>query len=581
MINEGGTVRYVSLSTTRTVALGMLIVLLFLAFCATGLEGFDLIPRWLGFVIRAGLFLAALATGCMLQKTIQPGSRRSDLELQAKHETSQREPVESSENLQKLQERCEQLARGSNECTWDWDLVNNKIVYSGQSDQQPSFALGKLDIGRRLVEQVYPYDIGRVMAAAHAHLQRKAPYDIEYRVRQKNGDFKWIRSRGQAVWDERGRPIRFRGSYSDVTSHVDSDELLKESEIRFRQMAENINEIFWITDARGATPVYVSPAYERIFGRTVESLFRNPHVFFEATHPDDRDGLAQVIRKQRTVEQPCEIEYRIMRPNGEVRWLWARLCSMVDANGKIYGLCGVTNDITDRKESEKRVSEFYSTVSHELRTPLTSIRGALGLIQGGLAGEVSAKASSLVKMAGVECDRLIRLINDILDIRKIAAGMLELRWQSVAAESLVRESVENLRGMSQAAGVRLVSQIIASGEIECDKDRLIQVLTNLISNAIKFSKEGTEVNVLLERVAPDSFRFAVKDQGCGIPKKELARLFGMFQQVDSSDSREKGGTGLGLAISKAIIEQHGGQIGVVSEVGVGSEFWFELGVRRH
>jgi len=233
------------------------------------------------------------------------------------------------------------------------------------------------------------------------------------------------------------RQLRLSFAHEEVAERIKTGELLKQSESRFQQMAANINDIFWITDARGASPVYVSPAYERIFGRTVESLFRNPHDFFDAAHPDDRNRLAEVIRKQRTVDYSCEIEYRIVRPDGEVRWLWARLCSMLDENGTVSGLCGVTNDITERKEAEKRVSEFYSTVSHELRTPLTSIRGALGLIEGGLAGEISEKGAKLIKMARGESDRLIRLINDILDIRKIGAGMLELKYVSLPAEALV------------------------------------------------------------------------------------------------------------------------------------------------
>jgi PAS domain S-box-containing protein len=374
------------------------------------------------------------------------------------------------------------------------------------------------------------------------------------------------------------RQFRSAFTHAEVAERVKTDELLKQSENRFHQMAENINDIFWITDVRGASPVYVSPAYERIFGRTVESLFCNPHEFFNATHPDDRNKLAEVIRKQRTVDYSCEIEYRIVRPDGEVRWLWARLCSMVDEKGNITGLCGVTNDITERKEGEKRVSEFYSTVSHELRTPLTSIRGALGLIEGGLAGEISEKASKLIKIARGESDRLIRLINDILDIRKIDAGMLELKYDSIPAETLLQQSVDALEGTAEEAGVLLVSQVDATGLLNCDRDRIFQVLTNLISNAIKFSKRDSEVLVVLKPGNGNNFRFEVIDQGIGISLPDVQKLFVMFQQLDSSDSREKGGTGLGLAISKAIVEHHAGQIGVESEPGVGSKFWFEIPV---
>jgi len=353
-------------------------------------------------------------------------------------------------------------------------------------------------------------------------------------------------------------------------------QLLKQSEFLFQQMAENISDIFWVTDAKGAIPIYVSPAYEKVFGRTLDNLYSNPKEFFLAAHPDDRCRLADVIRKQRLVSYSCEIEYRIVRPDGEERWLWARLSSMFDEHGKLTGLCGVTNDITERKEAEKRVSEFYSTVSHELRTPLTSIRGALGLIEGGLAGEISEKGATLIKIARTESDRLIRLINDILDIRKIQAGMLELKKQRIAAEALIMQTVDSLQGIADEGQIVLETRIDSTGFINCDRDRIVQVLNNLISNAIKFSQAHSKVLVVLKDGEPDNLRIEVIDHGMGISTKNLQKLFVMFQQLDSSDSREKGGTGLGLAISKAIIETHSGQIGVESELGVGSKFWFEL-----
>jgi len=356
-------------------------------------------------------------------------------------------------------------------------------------------------------------------------------------------------------------------------------EARKRAERSFHQMAENIKEIFWITNAQGNTPLYVSPAYEQIFGRTVESLFARPQEFFEATHEDDRARLAETIRHQRKAQGSCEIEYRIRRPNGEIRWLWARLSSIVDETGAVSQLCGATNDISERKEAETRVDEFYSTVSHELRTPLTSIRASLGLIEGGKAGELPAKAMQFIKIGRVEADRLIRLINDILDIKKIEAGRLELNKVAIDPRKLVSRTLDAIGPMAKEAGVTLDSRIKTRDQIYGDFERIMQVLTNLVSNAIKFSPEDSKVTVTVES-KQDSVRFGIKDEGSGIPADQIKQLFGKFKQLDSSDSRNKGGTGLGLAISKSIVEQHSGEIGVDSEVGKGSVFWFELPIDR-
>jgi signal transduction histidine kinase len=239
----------------------------------------------------------------------------------------------------------------------------------------------------------------------------------------------------------------------------------------------------------------------------------------------------------------------------------------------------IIRDITDRKEVERRVSEFYSMVSHELRTPLTSIRGALGLMEGGLAGELSTKASQLVKVARAESERLIRLINDILDIRRLEAGKLELKLAGVEAGKLVKSTAEAIAGMASEAGIEIDTQIIDGLTIVCDRDRISQVLTNLIANAIKFSETGSHVSIRLEKKAGNWLRFSVVDEGPGIAEDQMHKLFGKFQQLNSTDGRPKGGSGLGLAITKAIIEEHGGKIGVDTEVGHGSTFWFELAIK--
>ena len=245
---------------------------------------------------------------------------------------------------------------------------------------------------------------------------------------------------------------------------------------------------------------------------------------------------------------------------------------------KMHGtqmLTAILRDITERKQMEERVSDFYSMVSHELRTPITSIKGSLSLMAEGFAGDLPSLAKELVQIAGDESDRLIRLINDILDIRKIAEGKLKLRISVNDIDELVETSIDALKGFAEHENVTLVKEVPTTKRIDCDRDRIIQVLANLISNAVKFSSSGANVIVRAGH-NEDIIRISVTDNGNGIPEGELKKLFMPFQQLDCSSTRPKGGTGLGLAISKAIVREHGGEIGVESEVGTGTTFWFEI-----
>ncbi|WP_434301509.1 ATP-binding protein [Corallococcus exiguus] len=237
-------------------------------------------------------------------------------------------------------------------------------------------------------------------------------------------------------------------------------------------------------------------------------------------------------------------------------------------------------DLTERKAVERMKNEFVSTVSHELRTPLTSIRGSLGLLENGIVGELPSQALDMVRIARTNTERLIRLINDILDLEKMESGMLELKLQPQTAQDLVEATLAGVQGMAEAAHVTLRSDVEGAPQVKGDRDRLIQVLTNLVSNAIKFSPQGASVVVAAGFTVDGRVRFSVTDQGSGIPEEKLPRLFGRFQQLDASDTRSKGGTGLGLAISQAIVEQHGGRIEVSSPPGQGATFHFTLEALR-
>lgn len=258
-----------------------------------------------------------------------------------------------------------------------------------------------------------------------------------------------------------------------------------------------------------------------------------------------------------TGERPCDKELRIL------------------ASGPDEVLA-LVRDITDRKQSERAKDEFVATVSHELRTPLTSIRGSLGLLEHGVAGELAPEAAELVRLARSNADRLIAVISDILDLEKSSAGKLALSLAPHSPGRLVETALGAIRGMADEAGVELAAEVRARSPVRADEGRIIQVLNNLLSNAIKYSPRGARVTVSAGPGAPGRTRFAVRDRGPGIATEHHARIFGRFQQVDASDSRERGGTGLGLAIVKRMVEEHGGEVGLDSAPGRGSTFWFEL-----
>jgi signal transduction histidine kinase/CheY-like chemotaxis protein len=242
--------------------------------------------------------------------------------------------------------------------------------------------------------------------------------------------------------------------------------------------------------------------------------------------------------------------------------------------GQITGAVVTFRDVTERREVDRLKDEFVSVVSHELRTPLTSIRGSLGLLAAGKLGEVPEKGRRMLEIAVQNTDRLVRLINDILDIERIESGRVTMELRATDAADLAHQAVDVMQAMAEKAGVRLYAWADRQ-PMEADPDRILQVLTNLLSNAIKFSPPDAEVSVTVIRDGPDVV-FRVKDHGRGIPADRLESIFERFQQVDSSDARDKGGTGRGLAICRSIIQQHGGRIWVESVPGEGSTFTFTL-----
>lgn len=230
---------------------------------------------------------------------------------------------------------------------------------------------------------------------------------------------------------------------------------------------------------------------------------------------------------------------------------------------------------SDFQSLDAAKSEFLNIASHELRTPMTSIKGSLSLLSNQIFGALDNESLKLVKIAESETDRLIRLINDLLDLAKIEARKVPLQKKWTTIESVVTKSVEGLRGLEQAAQVQICVDPLPLVELQIDSDRIHQVITNLLSNAIKFSATNSQVRVHC-RVGEEGLLLEVSDQGRGIAPQDLERIFQKFRQATTAESPLVKGTGLGLTIAKALIEEHGGTIGVRSRPQVGSTFYFHL-----
>jgi PAS domain S-box-containing protein len=313
----------------------------------------------------------------------------------------------------------------------------------------------------------------------------------------------------------------------------------------------------------------VNPSFLRMSGYALAEVIGHTaaELNLGIVQEDYAQAVQLMVKTGALHNQECEFRTK----TGESKTILLSV-EMIDLAG-VQCTLNIINDITERKRLE---NEFISLVSHELRTPLTSLLGSLDLLNAGRLGSLNEQGQQILSIAVTNTERLMRLINDILDIERMKSGKIALQKVKCNAASLLTQAVEAMQAMAEQAQVQLINQPLTV-ELWADPDRIVQTLTNLLSNAIKFSEPGSTVWIGNELTASESrLLITVKDQGRGIPADKLQLIFERFQQVDVSDSRKKGGTGLGLAICRSIVEQHDGKIWVESTLGEGSTFYITL-----
>ena len=334
-------------------------------------------------------------------------------------------------------------------------------------------------------------------------------------------------------------------------------------------------------------------AAERILGYRADEIVgkANPTIAHEQEELERRAKLLtrelktkvepgfQVLAAKAFMGNADESEWTYVRKDGSHLPALISVTPLRGPNHEVEGFVVIGQDITERKKIERMKDEFISTVSHELRTPLTAIIGSLGLVRNGIAGELSEKGLSMIDIAVNNSNRLMRLINDILDIEKIESSETKFHKEVLDTQMLVDDAVDVNLAYSEQYGVAFeIGKRIPGVLVDACRDMLMQVLTNLLSNAAKFAPSGSRVTVDVSR-HDGAVRVSVTDRGPGIPDEFHDRVFEKFAQVDSSDTRQKGGTGLGLSISKAIMDKHDGRIWFETKLGKGTIFHFELSER--
>ena len=422
--------------------------------------------------------------------------------------------------------------------------------------------------------------------------------------------------------EERTRELR-----EEFAQRERAETALRRSEEQFRQLAENINQVFWIVEGEDNHLLYVSPAFDDIWGRPRQEILHDSAIWLLGIHPDDRELV------QRRLYPPLqhEIEYRIVRPDGSVRWIWDRAFPILDSSGKAIRIVGLAEDITERKEAEEVIrrsrdelemrveertveltavnralraenaerkraeeqlkrardaaetanrakSEFLANMSHEIRTPMN---GIMGMIDLAILTEIGGEQREYLDLAKQSAESLLQILNDILDCSKMDAQKLRLDPVEFDFRDSLKQILRPLQFRAERGDLQLCSQVAPEvpGLVVGDPGRLGQIITNLVGNAIKFTETGTiTVTADAASLSPDqvSLHVAVQDTGIGIPAEKQALIFEAFQQADGSTTRKYGGTGLGLTISSRLVEMMGGRVWLESRQGHGSTFHFTV-----
>lgn len=491
-----------------------------------------------------------------------------------------------------LESRFNLVVSGSKAGVYDWDIVQDRVFWSDR--MKAILGAGSYlfsDASQFFWQRVHPDDIDAVRDALQGHLEHCWPFDVECRVQTDAQYYVWVNITGQAVWGKEGQALRLAGSVVDITDRKRTEVELQEREKLIEAILDALPLSVYVKDAHGCMRFFNEEMEKNSGIAREKAIGRTDFELFDAARAHKMMVEDMLVKKK---EEPLLTEESLDVNHKHVWWLSGKkVLHYTPLNHASEDwILGFALDITARKQSEldmmaakdeaehaaRAKGEFLSTMSHEIRTPLNSVIGTAGLLLDCHLDDEQQRYVSLIKQSG---EHLLGLINDILDFSKLDAGKMLVDNHPYLVQEQFTLIATILSEQAKHKGLQLKTFVGADvpPSLLGDAHKIRQVLLNLASNAIKFTQEGeVHIKVIVATQESEQRRliFSVEDTGIGIPEGKIGLLFGEFSQVDASTTRKFGGTGLGLAISKKLVELMGGQIGVQSQEGVGSRFWFAL-----
>ena len=504
------------------------------------------------------------------------------------------ERLRAEEELRASEERFRIAAETANDVVYDWDLKQD-VQWLGDIDDMLGYAPGEFP--RTLdgwAASVHPEDLERTMAQIQAHLENRAPYATEYRVRRKDGVYRWWTARGAAARTPDGKPLRLIGSVTDITERVIAESAVRESESHFRQLVDSLPQLVWTCQADGQC--------DSLSRRwvTYTGIPEAPQLGFgwlDQIHPDDRAPTVAAWEAAVAAGTDFHVEFRLRRHDGEYRWFDTQAIRLRDADGNTVKWFGSNTDITERRHAEEELrartedlarsnaelEAFTYSVSHDLRAPLRYISGFSSLLSERVGGSLDEKSRHYVDTISRSVRDMGLLIDDLLQFSR--SGRAELQVTDVDMEQALSEALEPLR--REAADRDIEWSIGPLPRVVGDHGLLRQVWVNLLGNAVKFSRgkptARIEIGVMdcdgeSAHGAPIEDVFYVRDNGAGFDMQYAHKLFGVFQRLHSGAEFE--GTGIGLANVRRIVNRLGGHVWAEAELDNGATFYFALPRRK-